>query len=126
MLRPLFGRQGARRADTFFCAGTPMTGSPRIETKQFTLPPKNSVTGGRSPSAFGSPGGATFGLAKLKTDVRSPAKIALHGLIHGAIFVTNNDRDFGRIAKLELENWNKMIIADTDATRANGETLREA
>ena len=33
--------------------------------------------------------------------------IAAHGLIHGATVVTNNERDFGRIQGLRLENWTK-------------------
>jgi tRNA(fMet)-specific endonuclease VapC len=33
--------------------------------------------------------------------------IAAHALAHGATVVTNNDRDFGRIAGLRLVNWTK-------------------
>jgi tRNA(fMet)-specific endonuclease VapC len=33
--------------------------------------------------------------------------IAAHALVHGATLVTNNDRDFARIAGLWLENWTK-------------------
>jgi tRNA(fMet)-specific endonuclease VapC len=33
--------------------------------------------------------------------------IAAHALVHGATVVTNNDRDFGRIPNLRLENWTK-------------------
>jgi tRNA(fMet)-specific endonuclease VapC len=33
--------------------------------------------------------------------------IAAHALVHGATLVTNNDRDFARIAGLRLENWTK-------------------
>jgi tRNA(fMet)-specific endonuclease VapC len=33
--------------------------------------------------------------------------IAAHALVHAATLVTNNDRDFGRIAGLRIENWTK-------------------
>jgi tRNA(fMet)-specific endonuclease VapC len=33
--------------------------------------------------------------------------IAAHTLVHGATVVTNNERDFGRIAGLRFENWTK-------------------
>ncbi len=33
--------------------------------------------------------------------------IAAHALVHGATLVTNNDRDFGRIAGLRIDNWTK-------------------
>jgi tRNA(fMet)-specific endonuclease VapC len=33
--------------------------------------------------------------------------IAAHALVHGATLVTNNDRDFARVAELRFENWTK-------------------
>jgi tRNA(fMet)-specific endonuclease VapC len=33
--------------------------------------------------------------------------IVAHALVHGATVVTNNERDFGRIQRLRLENWTK-------------------
>ena len=33
--------------------------------------------------------------------------IAAHALVHGATVVTNNERDFGRMAGLRFENWTK-------------------
>ena len=36
--------------------------------------------------------------------------IAAHALVHGATVVTNNERDFGRMAGLRFENWTKWKI----------------
>ena len=33
--------------------------------------------------------------------------IAAHAMAIGAIVVTNNVKDFGRVKKLEIENWMK-------------------
>lgn len=33
--------------------------------------------------------------------------IAAHGLAHGVTVVTNNERDFGRITGLRIENWTR-------------------
>ncbi len=52
--------------------------------KVLTLPPANSFTGGRKPSVDGSLAGASFGFAKLNTEVRSPATVRRQGEIFGS------------------------------------------